>query len=421
MTQKIAYGKSSLAFELPWDADVTVVEPMYVPVVPDQSRAVTNALRSPTGSAPLHERVRADDKIGIVFSDITRPTPYHILLPPLLNELSHVPDRNIVLFNATGTHRTNTEAELASILGADVVRRFRVVQNDCTDASAHTVVGTTPSGNEISILTEFLECDVKIPTGFIEPHFFAGMSGGGKAIMPGLATLPTVLRNHSAAHMDHPNVRWGITDGNSLWEEVRDAALLTDPSFILNIALNRDQEITAVFAGDFLEAHAAGCQYVRQHAMAAVEDRFDIVVTSNSGYPLDLNMYQTVKGMSAADQIVREGGHIVIAAECWDGIPDHGRYGRILKEAETLDQLLETIRSPGYAEHDMWQVQIHALICRHANVHFYSDNLTDEQIRSRFLEPTTDISSTLAQLLSASKDKRICVLPEGPMTIPYVA
>ena len=308
------------------------------------------------------------------------------------------------------------------ILGPDVPGMYRIVQNDCDDEATHRYIGKTSSGNEIFVHSEFLDCDVKILTGFIEPHFFAGYSGGGKAIMPGMALLKTVQFNHRAAHMDHPKARWGITEGNPLWEDVREAARLAEPTFLLNVALNRDKEVTAVFAGDFEEAHKAGCAYVKEHAMSAVEEPYDIVVTSNSGYPLDLNMYQSVKGMSAASQIVKDGGVIIIAADCWDGIPAHGQYGRLLTEAESLDDLLARIRAPGFAVQDMWQAQIHALICKNAAVHFYSDNLTDEQIEGAFMTPCRDIGARVRELVKdRGKDVRICVLPEGPQTIPYVA
>ncbi len=421
MTTRIAYGKTGLEIALPDDAATTVVEPRYIPGAEDQLGVVRDALRSPIRSRPLADLVRPTDRVGIIFSDITRPTPYRVIIPALLAELSHVPDERIVLFNATGTHRLNTEEELVTILGRDVVDRLRIVQNDCRDAAAHRTAGTTESGNEVSILREFLDCDVKIPTGFIEPHFFAGMSGGGKAIMPGLASLETVMRNHSAAHMDHPEVRWGVTEGNPLWEEVTEAALFAEPSFLLNVALNRDKEITAVFAGDFLAAHRAGCDYVRRHAMARVDGLFDIVITSNSGHPLDLNMYQAVKGMSAAGQIVRDGGHLIVAADCWDGIPEHGKYGKLLTSATTPEDLLRTVRRPGFACQDMWQAQTHALICQRATVHFHSAHLTDEQIRDAFMEPTSDIGETVRHLVAGGVGKRVCVVPQGPMTIPYVA
>jgi nickel-dependent lactate racemase len=423
MRIRIDYGKSGLELELPDQPAPTIISPTYTPPVEDRSQAVCEALKLPIGSTRLSERIGPADRVAIVFSDITRPTPYNVMVPPLLEEIQSagVPDRNIIFFNATGTHRPNTHEELTTILGKDVVERFRIVQNDCTDDTSHRHIGTTTGGNEIEILSEFLDCDVRIPTGFIEPHFFAGMSGGGKAIMPGLAGLRTIQRNHSAAHMDHPKVRWGITEGNPLWEEVREAALLAEPSFILNVALNRNKDITAVFAGDFAEAHRAGCSYVKERAMAPVEEAFDIVITSNSGYPLDLNLYQSVKGMSAASQIVRDGGHIIMAADCWDGIPAHGQYGQLLAASDSTKNLLAQIRAPGFAAADMWQAQIHALVCEQATVHFYTENLSDEQLQSAFLKPCHDVGRRVHELVGElGMDARICVIPEGPQTIPYI-
>ena len=362
------------------------------------------------------------------------------MLPALLSELDHLPDpvlssppgpwaqgpragqcEQIVLFNSTGTHRPNTQAELRRMLGDEIVDRYRIVQNDAHDRDSHVLLGRTTSGNDVWIHREFVECDVRIPTGFIEPHFFAGFSGGGKAIMPGLALLETVLRNHSAKNLDSPLACWGITHGNPLWEEVREAATMLEPTFLLNVTLNCDKQITAVFAGDFEEAHAQGCAFAKERAMVPLPEPFDIVITSNSGYPLDLNLYQSVKGMSAASQVVKEGGSIIIAADCWDGIPDHGEYGQFLLEAESLESLLETIRAPGFQRQDMWQAQIHALICLKADVHFYSHNLSDEQIERALLRPCRDIGATVAELLREyGPGATICVLPEGPQTIPHI-
>jgi len=421
MKVRLAYGKTALEISLPDDVSVTVIEPEYVDGLPDQAGAVRDALRQPIGSPPLRSLVKPTDQVGIVFSDITRPTPNHLILPVLLDELDHVPEEQIVLFNSTGTHRPNTEAELRGMLGDTIVDRYRIVQNDAHDRDSHILVGRTTSGHDVWIHREFVECDVRIPTGFIEPHFFAGFSGGGKAIMPGLALLETVMRNHSARNLDSPLARWGITHGNPLWEEVREAAAMVQPTFLLNVALNRDRQITAVFAGDFEEAHAQGCAFVRDKAMVAVEEPFDIVITSNSGYPLDLNLYQAVKGMSAAAQVVKEGGSMIVAADCWDGIPEHGEYGRLLVEAESLESLLETIRAPGFQRQDMWQAHIQALICLKADVHFYSHNLSEKQIEGALLRPCRDIEATVAELLQKhGRGATICVLPEGPQTIPYV-
>jgi nickel-dependent lactate racemase len=187
------------------------------------------------------------------------------------------------------------------------------------------------------------------------------------------------------------------------------------------VTLNKNKQITGVFAGDFRQAHIRGCAFTKDKAMVPVEGPFDIVVTTNSGYPLDLNLYQSVKGISAASQVVRPGGSIVAVADCWDGIPSHGEYGKLLLEADSVESLLRTVRSPGFVRQDMWQVQIHALVCQKANVYFYSANLTDDQIADALLIPCHSVEATVDQLLNKyGRDASICVLPEGPQTIPYV-
>jgi nickel-dependent lactate racemase len=418
---RLAYGKSNLNIRLPEKLKIEVVEPQYRAGLTDQKGAIAVALRKPIASPPLSALVKAGHRVGIVFSDITRATPYNLILPAILDQLKAVADKQIILFNATGTHRYNTREELCRILGEDTVKRFKIIQNDAADAGSHTLLGATERGNRVSILKSFMECNIHILTGFIEPHFFAGFSGGGKAVMPGLALLETVMNNHNAQNIDHGQARWGVTNGNPIWEDVMDAAKLCMPLFLLNVALNRDKEITAVFAGDLEKAHEQGCAFVKDLSMRPVQEPFDIVITSNSGYPLDLNLYQTVKGMSAAAQIVRQGGSIIIASECWDGIPEHGEYGRLLGEADNPDVLLEKIRQPGFTIQDSWQAQIHALICKKADVFLYSHNLSDEQINNTFLKVCRSIEHTLAELLKRyGPEASICILPEGPLTIPYV-
>lgn len=420
MKVELAYGKHGLTVQLPDGMDCTVLEPAYIDGLPEPARAVRTSLQKPLAGPPLHERIQKGQSVGIIFSDITRPVPNQILLPALLAELKEIPADAITLYNSTGTHRPNTQAELESMLGADIARTYRIVQNDANDIASHRSIGSTRTGNDMFIHRGVLEEDALILTGFIEPHFFAGFSGGGKAVLPGMAHLDSVLRNHNAANMDHPKATWGITHGNPVWEEVKEALERVQPTFLLNVALNKDKQITAVFAGDALAAHEAGCAFVKQTAMVPVEEPFDIVITSNSGYPLDLNLYQSVKGMSAAAQVVRPGGSIIIAADCWDGIPDHGAFSSILKQADTPDDLLAMLRAPGYLQQDMWQAQILALIRQKADVYVYSDNLTPEQIRASMLLPSPSIEKTLEALLQENPAARICVLPEGPQTIPYL-
>jgi len=421
MKIRLAYGKKGMEVRLPDDLHPVVVEPEYVPALAEQAESIRDALRRPIGSRALREVVRSSDKVSVVFNDITRPTPYPVILPALLAELDHVRDDRIVLLNATGTHRPNTEPELRRMLGNQILDRFRILQNDALDRSTHTRVGTTRGGNEVWLHKEYVECDVRILTGFIEPHFFAGFSGGGKACMPGLALLETVLRNHSVAHLDDPKATWGVTYGNPLWEEILEAASMVPPAFLLNVTLNRNKQITGVFAGDLEQSHKEGCAFAKKTAMVPVRQPYDIVITSNSGYPLDLNVYQSIKGISAASQIVKKGGSIIMAADCWDGIPDHGQYARLLRHASSSEHLLETIRAPGFSVQDMWQVQIQALISQKADVYLYSENLRDEQIIAALLKPCHSIEATVQELVQKlGRAASICVLPEGPQTIPYI-
>ena len=421
MNIKLAYGKTGLNIELPDELHVTAIEPKFVPGLPDPEAALQEALRAPIEAPPLPDVVRADDKVGVVFSDITRPTPNHLILPAVLDGLEHVPRENITLFNALGTHRPNTDEELRGMLGDALVDGYRIVQNNAFDPSTQVQIRTTSRGHDVWLNRELVECDVKILTGFIEPHFFAGYSGGGKAVMPGMAGQYTVLGNHDASMVGDARATWGITWGNPIWEEIHEVAINIGQIFLVNVTLNRDKESTGVFAGDLDAAHAAGGDFVKGTAMVPAAHPFDIVITTNSGYPLDLNLYQSVKGMSAAAQVVREGGAIIVAADCWDGIPDHGLYGQLLREADSPQTLLDTVCAPGFLKQDQWQAQIQAQIQLKADVYVRTDNLTSEQIEMALLQPCPRIEDTVADLLGKyGSQARICVLPEGPQTIPYI-
>ena len=418
---KLAYGKQGLTIDLPDHLDVTVVEPAFVAALPDAACALSAALAAPIACSPLAERVKPGDRVGIIFSDITRATPHKLIIPAVLGELTHLPTEQITLFCALGTHRPNSDAELRGMLGDALVDGYRIVQNDSFDPATQVHCGVTSRGHDIWLNHEIAECDVKILTGFIEPHFFAGFSGGGKALMPGMAGQRTVLGNHDAAMIANPNATWGITHGNPIWEEVMEVAHSVGGTFLVNVALNKDKAITGVFAGDLDQAHAAGCAFVKATAMAAVPHLFDIVITTNSGYPLDLNLYQAVKGMSAAAKVVKPGGAIICAAECWDGIPEHGLYGQLLAEASNPRDLLDRIMTPGFLKQDQWQAQIQAQIQLLADVYVYSDCLSDEQISHSLLLPCRNLEATVVQMVEKfGSGASICVLPEGPQTIPYV-
>ena len=421
MKVNLAYGRTGLTVNLPETTEV-VISP-FIPGLPDPDLALRQGMRDPIGLPPLAERVKAGDQIVIIHSDITRPTPNHIIIPPLLAELetAGVARQDIILLNGLGTHRPQTEAELRAMLGDKIVDNYRCEQHNAFDDDCLVTLGTTKRGTAVRVHPLLMESDVRILTGFIEPHLFAGFSGGPKAVLPSVASADSILANHGQEMLLHPNSTWGVIEGNPIWAEMYEAALMADPTFLLNVTLNEKKEITAVFAGELLAAHKAGQDYVRKQAMVPVDAPFDIVITTNSGYPLDQNLYQTVKGMSAASQIVRQGGAIIAVAACQDGIPDHGRYMGLLSEAGSPQGILDMLAQPGFGEQEQWQVQIQALIQLKADVYVYSDGLTDEQIRQALFQPCRSIEETVAQLVEKhSPQARICVMPEGPQTIAYV-
>ncbi|MXY45226.1 MAG: nickel-dependent lactate racemase [Dehalococcoidia bacterium] len=421
MLVNLAYGRTGLEVELPDDL-TTVIEPTYVPGLPDQEGAIRNALRNPLGGGPtLRRLVKPDQTVAISVCDVTRPMPSRTLLPVLLRELAHVPSDQVTIMIATGTHRPNTPEELDEMLGPDITRSYRVVNHSAFDAKTLEYVGQSSSGIPVWLDKAWLAADVRITTGFVEPHFFAGFSGGPKMVAPGLAGFDTIMQLHNAERIAHPMATWGVIHGNPVHDDVRDIAAMTGVDFSVDVTINRNRKITSVYGGDLFLAHEAACRSAKSTAMQQVESPFDVVVTTNSGYPLDQNLYQAVKGVSAAAKVVKEGGTIVCAAECSDGIPDHGQYKKLLTMRDSPEDLLDMILTDGHNVHDQWQVQLQAQIQLRASVYLKSGYLSPEQVREAHLTPIDSIEDTVAEALRESGNgARVCVLPEGPQTIPYV-
>lgn len=418
MEVNLAYGKNGLKVNVPENSKI--IEPTHLEPPEDDHEVVLNALRNPIGTKPLKEMVKESDRVVIVISDITRPTPNHKLIPWILEELPHVPLKNVTIINGTATHRDQTREEFVEMLGETVVDTVRIINHHCHDKSELTHLGTSRFGCEVYLNKEYVEADFRIVTGFIEPHFFAGFSGGPKGIMPGIAGIETILTFHNAKMIGHPMATWGVLENNPLQEMTREVNTFCKPDFLLNVALNGKKEITNVFAGELAAAHATGCAYVKEHAMIKCDERFDVVITTNSGYPLDQNLYQAVKGMNAAQKIVKQGGTIICAAECIEGMPEHGNFVKILDMRETPSELLEMINEPSFQMFDQWEAQRLAMIQEWADVHIFS-TLPDESVRIAKLTPTKSIEQTLRELTDKYGDKMsIAVLPLGPLTIPYV-
>ncbi|MDW4191360.1 nickel-dependent lactate racemase [Staphylococcus saprophyticus] len=418
MKSSILYGKSNVEIDLP-DHSV-LIEPTDIDALDDDTNAIRNALADPIGTKPLNEMVSANQTVAIVISDITRPTPNHILVPLILETLSHVPPENFVIINGTGTHRDQTQEELIQMLGKDVVDQIKIVHNHCNDKDTLSKVGHSKYGCDVYLNKDYVEADFKIVTGFIEPHFFAGFSGGPKGIMPGIAGIETIMTFHNAKMIGDIRSTWGNMTDNPVQDMTREINAMCKPDFMLNVTLNKEKEITAVFAGELYEAHDKGCAYAKAHAMFKCDNRFDVVIASNSGYPLDQNLYQTVKGMSAAHKVVKEGGSIIMLSECSDGYPNHGNYAEILKMADSPQGLVDMISEPNFAMLDQWQVQKQAVIQTFADVYLYS-KLTDKQTTDAMLHPVHEINNTLKELETKyGTDMTIGVMPLGPLTIPYV-
>jgi len=420
MRVRLEYGVDGLDVDLP-DDRVTLIEPVFRPAVADTHAALVAALRAPIDAPPLREITARGGRVAVSVCDITRAQPRREMLEALFEEMPGVRARDITILVATGTHRCNTPAELEAMFGADIARRYRIVNHDCRDPSALVRVGETSTGVQVFLNRLWLDADLRITTGFVEPHFFAGFSGGPKMVAPGLAGLRTVLTLHDAARIGHPMATWGVTEGNPIHDDVREIARMTGVHFAVDVTLNRAQQITAVFAGDLFAEHRAACAAARRDAMREVDSPFDVVLTTNAGYPLDQNLYQAVKGMSAAAKVVKAGGTIVCAAECRDGLPAHGSYGDVLAARSSPQELLAMITAPGYSMPDQWQVQIQAQVQTKARVLVKSGGLADEQIRAAHLDPIDDVGAAVrCALAAAGPHASLCVLPQGPQTIPYL-
>ncbi|MFL2761849.1 MAG: nickel-dependent lactate racemase [Dehalococcoidia bacterium] len=420
MDVRLSYGKTGLIIKCP-PKQTTVIEPTFVNSLPDPKGAIQNAIRNPIDSKPLKSLVKLGQKVGISVCDITRPIPSKLILPIVLNELKHIPKEDITIFIATGTHRANTKDELVNMLGSEIVDDFKLSNHNAFDNENLVNTGFTENGIPIELNKTWIDQDVKITLGFVEPHFFAGFSGGPKMVAPGLAGFKTIMALHDYQMIANENARWGVTIGNPIHDSIREIATKNPVTFAIDVTLNRNNEITCCYAGNLFKVHNAAIDVIKRVSMKPIQEAFDIVVTTNSGYPLDLNMYQSIKGISAAYQIVKKGGIIICASECSDGIPKHGEYKNILSSASNPKELLEQISNPKHKKHDQWQAQIQAQIQTNSSIKYKSDFLSDEQIEAAFMEPISDISETIQKILkNLPNTAKVCVLPEGPQTIPYL-
>ncbi len=418
MKLKIAYGKEGLQIDVPDENLYRVVETAFVPGLEAPYESILDSLHNPIASKALRELARSKSNVVIVVSDKTRPVPSKLILPPIIDELNRagVDSSDITILVATGLHRPNTPDELAEMLGREMIERINTVNHNARDKSSLVHLGKTKSGTPVWLNKMLYESDFRILTGYIEPHFFAGYTGGRKAILPGCAGQDTIGHNHGASHIGHPKARYGMTDGNPIYEDAVEVAEKVGVDFIVNVTLNRNKEITRVFSGDVFQAHNEGVKYISEKCKVTIPEEVDIAITNNSGYPLDLNLYQAVKGMTTPEDVIHRGGEIIMAAECEEGIGHHTFEDMILN-AGTPENFLKQVHSPGFFVVDQWQVQVLARVLSKARISLYSENLEDEQIRRMWLNPLDSVEEGIRQGLDRlGEDSKILVLPDGPET-----
>ena len=390
--------------------------------VADQRAEIQRALAAPLGSPRLSELAKAARTCVVICSDHTRPVPSRFIIPAMLEELHRGnPALDITLLVATGCHRGTTRQELEGKFGADIVNREKIVVHDCDDTANLTGAGILPSGGRLILNRLAMECDLLVAEGFIEPHFFAGFSGGRKSVLPGIASRETVLANHCAEFIESPYARTGTLENNPIHQDMLFAARQAKLAFIVNTVIDGEKRIIRAFAGNMEAAHLAGTEFCRRQAKVEVP-LADIVITSNGGYPLDMNVYQSVKGMTAAESVCREGGVIIMVAGCSDG---HGGdcFYQALKAAKSPQELLERVKKvPRDATTpDQWQYQILARVLSRFQVIMYAPECPQGMLRDMMLEPASSPAAALDRaFVLCGSEAKVAVLPDGVSVIPDV-
>ncbi|MBO5701603.1 MAG: nickel-dependent lactate racemase [Clostridia bacterium] len=409
------YGKEKIKYSFGSEL-AAVLEPSINSYIPEAGEAelVRRAMASPIGAPRLSELAKGKEKVVIIASDHTRPVPSELIIPPMLAEIREGnPQADITILIATGCHRGTTKDELVAKFGEDIVKNEKIYIHDCDESDMLVSIGTLPSGGDCVINRMAYEADLLVSEGFIEPHFFAGFSGGRKSVLPGVAGRKTVLANHCSEFIDHPRARTGILEGNPIHEDMLWAAKQAKLAYIVNVVLNSEKKVICAVAGDPEKAHKKGTDFLFSLCGAgAVES--DIVITTNGGYPLDQNMYQAVKGMTAAEATVRRGGVIIMLAESGDGIGGDHFYHQLADEPD-IDKTMAEFLSRGRDETvpDQWQTQILLRILKHARV-IYVSKMPDDVVKQMHMLPAHSLGEAIDMAKAlVGKSAKIVAIPDG--------
>ncbi|MEO2006219.1 MAG: nickel-dependent lactate racemase [Candidatus Poribacteria bacterium] len=418
MQVTMRYGRDGRVVQFP-DPNTTVLRMRPGVAVADPDRAVADALLNPVGSRPLHEVARGKTAACVVISDITRPVPNRLILPPILGtiESAGIRRQDILILIATGIHRPNEGDELVELVGEEIASAYRVENHFSEDLASHRDLGLTSKGTRVLIDERYCEADLTVTTALIEPHLMAGYSGGRKAVCPGLASIETMKVMHGPGILEHPSASTGILDGNPFHEEALEIARMAGVDFNLNVALDENRDLIGVFAGDINDAHRAGCAFVEERVRVDV-DPAPIVVTTCAGHPLDTTFYQAIKGPVGALDAVQEGGSILLLSACGEGIGS-GPFTKLMHDTSDLDDFVEGLYDPSKFVIDQWQLEELAKVTRKASVYCFTEGLEDEVLKRLFVTPVASPEEGLQRLLDHhGADARILAIPEGPYVMP---
>ena len=422
MTVDLLYGRGRLAVRFPEELHITTIRKHPMPAVPDPAAALAGAFETPVGRPPLRGLARGRRSACILICDITRPVPHGRLLPGLVAELAEagIDRQDILILVATGLHRPNEGQELREVVGSDdVFESVPIANHLARDREAHVDLGRTPSGVPILIDRRFVEADLRIVVGLVEPHFMAGYSGGRKLVVPGVAHQDTILKLHAGVILDQPGSANTVIEGNPLHTEQLHIVRAIGEVSALNVVIDEERRIGFVNFGEVEASHAEAVAFVRRYAEVPVPGRFKTVVTTSAGYPLDKTYYQTVKGMVGVLDILEPGGTIVIASECSEGMgsPEFVNAQRVLSRVGPERFMAELI-ARNHARIDEWQTQMLVKALRAGRVQLYTTGLRPSDLADTGVEAVPSVEWAAYESARAHGDPRVAVVPEGPYVIP---
>jgi nickel-dependent lactate racemase len=424
MLCELNYGRGSLSVDLPEDLDVTILRKPIMPVLRNPREAVSEALAHPLNSAPLSELAQKAQSAAIAICDITRPVPNHLFLRPLIETLAQagIPRRNITVLIATGLHRPNLGAELEELIGDPwVLQNVRIENHYARNDDEHVLLGSTKTrGTVVRIDKRFIQADLKIVTGLVEPHFMAGYSGGRKVIAPGLAHAETITTFHSARFMADPCASNCSLESNPLHEEQLEIVRMLRGALAVNTVIDEERRLSFVNFGEIIDSHLSAVEFSRKYAEVSVDRRFHTVVTSGAGYPLDKTYYQTVKGMVAPLDILQPGGRLIIASECSEGLGSDEfveSQRRLVKLGP--EEFLRSIMPKSHAAIDEWQTQMQLKSTLRGRVQLYSTGLSKMERQLTGVECIDSVTAAIVHSVAESGERSVAVVPEGPYVIPF--